>query len=195
MNNTAPQRPRGSGLAGIRNLGVGSLRGGGLLPKLVMGLAAVVLLLCLCVVFVVPRLFGGGGNAGPVAVATAVGGGFVPSGSSSTPRLGTVTMTSSVGDKNKPGAAMSIFPANSPIVYAVVQGVDIPAGSTYFARWVRDGQPFEDTTQITADKRYQDTYIEFHIQPNQGQALPTGNYEVQIFANGNPALTSRFVVR
>ena len=63
-----------------------------------------------------------------------------------------------------------------------------------FARWSRDGKPFEDSDEIKADKQYQNTYVEFHLEPTN-RAIDPGNYTVQVFVNGNPAKEASFTVQ
>jgi hypothetical protein len=62
-----------------------------------------------------------------------------------------------------------------------------------FARWFRDDEPIEDSTAVTADRDYQDTYVEFHLE-NLESRMETGDYSVQLFVNGNPVETVDFRV-
>ena len=67
----------------------------------------------------------------------------------------------------------------------VAEADQIEEGTTMFARWFRDGEPFEDSSEIVADRDYTDTYVEFHLENLEEQMAP-GDYSVQIFVNGNP---------
>lgn len=106
---------------------------------------------------------------------------------------GPVVTARGVGDKNAPLNTTKQFSTNDPVIYAVAQAT-VPANTHIFARWSRDGAPFEDTTEIVSDRAYQNTYIEFHIAPKQGAALQPGNYTVQFFVDGNPGPQAQFTV-
>lgn len=108
--------------------------------------------------------------------------------------IGEVVMARSVGQNNRPQDTTDTFSQTDPIIYVVVEIQRLDAGTSVFARWARDGQPFEDTPTITADRNYQDTWLEFHIQSERGSFEP-GTYSVTIYANGNPVATQDFVVR
>jgi hypothetical protein len=59
---------------------------------------------------------------------------------------------------------------------------------------VYEGEPFEDTPTITADRNYSDTYVEFHIEPKDFGILQAGDYACKIYVNGTPVLTVEFQV-
>jgi hypothetical protein len=153
----------------------------------------VVVVLCgLCGFFFLRPLFGGGDT--PVPTIAVVQPTLPPIGNNTGPQFGqTISLASAVGDGNRPTNPTTTFPSNSPIIYAVIQGIRVPAGTTVFARWTREGQAYEDTKEIKADREYTNTFIEFHIQPKPG-ALPAGNYAVQFFVNGNPGPKANFTV-
>jgi hypothetical protein len=97
-------------------------------------------------------------------------------------------------NRNAPVNETSTFSTSDQAIYAVVEAQRIDPGTTLFARWSRDGQPFEDSTEIKANQQYQDTYVEFHLQP-VNKPIDPGNYTVQIFVNGNPAKQAEFTVQ
>ncbi len=107
-------------------------------------------------------------------------------------QLGPIVMARSVGEGNVPVETTNQFRASDRVIYAVTQGT-IPSGTSLFARWSREGSPFEDTNEIVADHDYASTYIEFHISPDNVGLTP-GNYSVQIFVNGNPGPQTQFTV-
>jgi len=94
---------------------------------------------------------------------------------------------------NAPVNPTSTFNSLNQAIYAVVEAQRIDAGTTMFARWSRDGKPFEDSDEIKADKQYQNTYVEFHLEPTN-KAIDPGSYTVQVFVNGNPAKQANFTV-
>jgi len=107
--------------------------------------------------------------------------------------LGRVVTAEGIGEKNAPVGETTTFSSSQDYIYVVAEANHIDAGTTMFARWSRDGQPFEDSSELTADRDYQDTYVEFHLQNLEGSMEP-GDYSVQILVNGNPATEAKFSV-
>jgi len=95
---------------------------------------------------------------------------------------------------NAPVNETTTFNSLNQAIYAVVEAQRIDAGTTLFARWSRDGKPFEDSTEVKADKQYQNTFVEFHLEPTH-KAIDPGSYTVQIFVNGNSAKQANFTVQ
>jgi len=108
--------------------------------------------------------------------------------------LGQVVTTTGIGQRNAPVDETTTFNASEDRIYVVAQAQQIDAGTSMFARWSRDGQPFEDSQPVTANQNYQNTYVEFHLEPVQGNFDP-GQYTVQIFVNGNPDKQANFTVQ
>lgn len=112
--------------------------------------------------------------------------------------FGEVVTAGAIGQGNEPRDIRSEFSQDDPILYVVAKVDRVEAGTTVFARWFRDNEAIEDSATITADRLYEDTYLEFHLEPEQGtslEALETGDYSVQIYVNGNPGPTAEFTVR
>ncbi len=99
--------------------------------------------------------------------------------------FGQVVMAGAIGNGAAPQDIRTDFDNNDPIIYVVADVNRLDNGTTLFARWSRDGSPFEDTPTITANQDYTDTYVEFHIEPESGN-FESGDYNVQIYVNGNP---------
>lgn len=108
-------------------------------------------------------------------------------------RLGRVVMAEGIGEQNAPVGETDTFSASQDFIYVVAEVDYIEAGTTMFARWSREGEPFEDSSELTADRDYSDTYIEFNLQ-NLENSMASGDYSVQLFANGNPVETVDFRV-
>lgn len=108
-------------------------------------------------------------------------------------RLGRVVTAQGIGERNAPVEETGTFSASQDFIYVVAEADYIEAGTTMFARWSRNGEPFEDSSELTADRDYSDTYIEFHLQ-NLENRMETGDYSVQLFVNGNPVETVDFQV-
>jgi hypothetical protein len=116
-------------------------------------------------------------------------------GSAQGAELGQVVMAEQIDPStNAPVNETDSFSGAPDTIYAVVEAKRIDSGTSIFARWSRDGKPFEDSTEVTANQDYQNRYVEFHLQSNQQQIDP-GNYTVQIFVNGNPATQTDFTVQ
>lgn len=107
--------------------------------------------------------------------------------------LGRVVMAEGIGAQNAPVNETDSFSASQDYIYVVAEADSIARGTTMFARWSRDGQPFEDSSELTADRDYTNTYIEFHLE-NLENSMETGDYSVQLFVNGNPVETVDFKV-
>lgn len=108
-------------------------------------------------------------------------------------QLGRVVMAEGIGEQNAPVGETDTFNASQDFIYVVAEADSIEAGTTMFARWSREGEPFEDSSELTADRDYSSTYIEFHLQNLENRMEP-GDYSVQLFANGNPVETVDFRV-
>ena len=95
---------------------------------------------------------------------------------------------------NAPVQPTNTFSSDQQVIYAVVQAQRIEAGTSMFARWSRDGQPFEDSDPVKANQVYENRYVEFHLQTSKQQIDP-GNYTVQVFVDGNPSQQTSFTVQ
>lgn len=107
--------------------------------------------------------------------------------------FGEVVTAEGIGANNSPVEVTDTFSASQDYIYVVAEAERIEPGTTMFARWARDGQPFEDSAEIEADQLYEDTFVEFHLENLENQMEP-GEYSVQIFVNGNPAEEAEFRV-
>jgi hypothetical protein len=107
--------------------------------------------------------------------------------------LGSFVTARSIGSGNAPQNVTSTF-NSTDTVYAVVQVQQFAQGNRIFARWSANGSVREDTQEITADRDYSNTYLEFHIQGSNA-ALPTGNWTVQLIINGNPGPIANFNIQ
>jgi len=109
--------------------------------------------------------------------------------------LGEAVMARSIGKGNRPIAITDTFSESDDVIYCVVEARRIDAGTNFCARWVYEGEPFEDTPAIIADRNYANTYVEFHIEPKDFSVLKSGKYACEIYVNGNPVKTVEFTVR
>jgi len=105
-----------------------------------------------------------------------------------------VVTAEGIGQNNAPLQETNTFNASQDYIYVVAEVARLDAGTTMFARWSRDGQPLEDSQPVSADRDYQDTYVEFHLE-NLQDRMETGDYSVQLFVNGNPTESVDFRVQ
>lgn len=130
----------------------------------------------------IQELLGGGGSTVPENTAT------------DSAQFGEVVTAAAIGSGNAPQQVRSEFSLdNDPIIYVVAELQRLDSGTTLFSRWSRDGNVFEDSPTITAEQDYTDTYVEFHIEPIEGE-FESGDYTVQIYVNGNPGPSAEFTV-
>jgi hypothetical protein len=74
-----------------------------------------------------------------------------------------------------------------------VEESSIPRGTSLFVRLYHEGQPVEDTPPVEAD-RDQVSCVWFEFQPGGSTGLEPGDYEAELYVNGNPVDAIRFVV-
>jgi hypothetical protein len=98
--------------------------------------------------------------------------------------LGQIVTAEGIGNDNEPIDETDDFDSSQDYIYVVAEAEFIEEGTTLFARWYRDDEPLEDSSEIVADRDYRDTYLEFHLE-NLEDRLEEGDYRVEIFANGN----------
>ena len=108
--------------------------------------------------------------------------------------LGAFVTARSIGAQNAPQNVTSTF-SPSDTVYAVVEVQQFAQGNRIFARWSANGSVREDTQEITADRDYSNTNLEFHIAGTSGAPLPSGDWTVQLIINGNPGPIANFRVQ
>lgn len=108
--------------------------------------------------------------------------------------FGQVVTAEGIGEQNAPLGVTDQFATSEDFIYVIAEAEQIEEGTTIFARWFRDGEPFEDSTEITADRDYNDTYVEFHLESLEDE-IASGDYSVQLFVNGNPVEEVEFSVQ
>jgi hypothetical protein len=107
--------------------------------------------------------------------------------------FGDIVMAEGIGANNEPLEVTDTFNDSQDVIYVVAEADYIEEGTTMFARWYRDDEPIEDSSELTADQDYRDTYIEFHLE-NLQDSLETGDYRVELYVNGNPVESVDFRV-
>jgi hypothetical protein len=107
--------------------------------------------------------------------------------------LGRLVSASGVDRDGCPTDTRSTFEPTEPI-YVIAEGSDMPQGTSVFVRLYREGQPIEDAPEITADRDYDNTCVNFVFEPT-GSAFDPGQYEAEFIINGNQADTISFDVQ
>jgi hypothetical protein len=101
--------------------------------------------------------------------------------------FGAVVTAKSIDESNSPVEIQSDFSPNDAMIYAVFEVKRLNPGTQLYVRWVSEALDFEEqSTPLTADRAYENIYLEFHLEPVQGDtlaALEAGEYEVQLFVN------------
>jgi hypothetical protein len=101
-------------------------------------------------------------------------------------RLGNVFAAQSVNAQGCPVQETTRFNSRDSIIVGFRES-DIPSGTTMFARLSQNGQPIEDTNEITADRDIRScVWFEF-ASTGQSTGFEAGNYEAELFVNGNRA--------
>ncbi len=107
-------------------------------------------------------------------------------------RLGDVVTALNVDRDGCPIDATNDFRSDEA-VYVAAERSEIPAGSTVFARLYREGEAVEDTNEITAD-RDMTACVWFQFEDTASGGFAPGDYEAELFVNGNPSDAVSFTV-
>lgn len=163
----------------------------GFKPSRTMLIIGALVVLCLCVVLggagnLLGGLFGGGGDQ-------ITGRDVVPgTGNQAAAELGRAYTSSEVDQSGCPLDDVVEFYPEEP-VYVSIDRSYIPRGTEMFARLYYDGQALEDTDAIVADRDL-DTCVWFVFEGSRGGDLQPGDYEVDIYVNGQVVDTLDFYV-
>jgi hypothetical protein len=130
-------------------------------------------------------LGGGGGSTGSTSGGTNLGNGVQIG------RLVTATAT------NRDGCAdgrTSRFRGEEAI-WVVAESSDFPRGTRVFMRLYRGTRAVEDADEIVADKDYRNACISFVFEASRSAGvLEAGDYEAELYVNGNAAGSVKFTV-
>jgi hypothetical protein len=107
--------------------------------------------------------------------------------------IGEVLAGTSVDNEGCPTSETTTFDQSDTIYFGAVNS-DIPQGTDMFARLYFNGQPIEDTDVITADADYSCAAFAFEATTG-AEVLESGDYEAQLFVNGNPGDSASFELR
>lgn len=155
------------------------------------------LLILVGVLFAVPRLFGGddddNGDNGAAINETDNTSDEPLADDVLSADIGDLVVASSI-DNNGCSADRSDNFETDDTIYIVAEDSDIPASSTLFVRLYANGEAVEDSAELTADADYTDTCANFLFEPVEGASFDAGEYEAELFVNGNPHGTVSFDV-
>lgn len=165
-------------------------RSSGMSRLLIIGLVVLVVLFLLarCAMGGLGGLLGGGGGD----IVDTRGNAPADTTFDSGVRLGNVVTAQGVDRDGCPTDVTGSFRSDDTI-YVVAERSVIPAGTTVFARLYRDGQPVEDTNEITAD-RDMDACVWFQFEDAAAAGFEPGSYEAELLVNGNPSDAASFTV-
>jgi hypothetical protein len=182
-----PGRPLFGGLAGVPLLGI-------------VGAVALLLILCVCGgAFVLLRI-GNSPTATPdPALDAALTATVLTPDAASGPgaaafHYGSLVTASAIDSTGRATNTTNVFTSTATI-YTVLPIYNVITGTAFFARWRHDDQVYEDSPAIMAPQAWEYNFVEFHLQSLPAKPFPPGNYTVQIYINGLPGPTSRFVVQ
>lgn len=101
--------------------------------------------------------------------------------------FGQVVTAGGVDEVNAPQDIRNDFSRDDEMIYAVFEVKRLNPSTTLYVRWTSEPLEFEEqSTPLTANQHYENIYVEFHLEPIQGETLSglqAGEYEVQLFVN------------
>lgn len=113
--------------------------------------------------------------------------------------FGAVVTAEAIDGTNAPMGIRSAFSPQDGMIYAVFEVKRIDPGTQLYVRWRSEALQFEEqSTPLTADRAYENIYLEFHLEPVQGEtlsALQAGAYEVQLFVNDQAGPKTDFQIQ
>lgn len=108
--------------------------------------------------------------------------------------FGKAVVAAQVDSNNAPTALADSFSTNQKTIYFVVEAKSVAAGSHLRAKWMKDGTVIQESNEVVAAQPYNNTNIEFHMDPGASGWLP-GNYTVQILADDKPGPEAGFTIK
>jgi hypothetical protein len=108
--------------------------------------------------------------------------------------FGKLVMAASVDANNAPTALSDTFSPSQKTIYVVADAEQVAPGTKLAASWTRDNIPVQVSDDVIADKGYNNTNIEFHLDAGVG-GFATGNYKVQLMVNDQPGPSATFTVK
>jgi hypothetical protein len=156
------------------------------------GSIAVVALVICGAVFLLPRLFGGGDNTNTIDDTNeTVDTGSDAQSANADIDLGDLVLTEQIDSDGCPTDSESSL-SNTDSFYVVAPDSSFPEGTTMFVRLYEDGVAVEDLPLITANQDYGDTCVNFVFETVDGSDFDEGEYEAELWVNGNSYSSIRF---
>jgi hypothetical protein len=109
------------------------------------------------------------------------------------PQIGAVVWAAAIApETNEPIDRVERFPADAPILYAVVPVSRVAAGTVLSATWRYNGVPLEGLDQdvIFDAPPEATTWVEFHLSLAEGETWPVGTYEIALSVDGQDVRTA-----
>ena len=114
--------------------------------------------------------------------------------SDSSASFGKLATASGVDANNAPTVLSDTFSPSQKTIYLVAEAKQVAPGTRISASWTRNGTPVQVSDAVVAAQGYQNTNIEFHLNPGPSGFVP-GNYKVQLLINGNAGPDASFTVK
>ena len=108
--------------------------------------------------------------------------------------FGNIVTAANIDSNNAPTALADVFSPRQNTIYAVIEAKDVALGTRLSANWLREGTIVQVSNEVIATQGYHNTNIEFHMNPGAAGWL-TGNYAVQILANGQVGANAKFTIK
>jgi hypothetical protein len=163
----------------------------GFKPSRIVLIVGGLIVLCLFVVFGGARSLLGG-LTGPAGGDRTSSRDALPQTGNQRAELGRAYTSTQVDQAGCPLDDVAEFYPDEP-VYVSIDRSFIPRGTEMFARLYYEGQVLEDTDAIVADRDL-DSCVWFVFEGSRGGSLQTGDYEVDIYVNGQVVETLDFYV-
>lgn len=107
--------------------------------------------------------------------------------------FGQIVTARDVREDGSPIDPTDTFSATDQSIWVVIEAERISTGTTLFARWSRNGSPFEDSSVITAEQDYENIWVNFSLKRN-ASGFQAGDHSVTIFADGAAVGEAAFTV-
>lgn len=93
-------------------------------------------------------------------------------------------------ETHQPRQPVESFSPDAPVIYGVIAVDRIAAGTTVQAKWTYNRtrlDTFDQSLVMESDRT--NTWLEFHLALAQPGAWPSGQYDLNILVNGEPAVS------
>lgn len=110
--------------------------------------------------------------------------------------VGVLSAVTATGVNDTDGCALddvSVFETTEDEIYIVVAARNVEPGTTFFTRWLYNGQRQFDSVSWTPDTFFEQVCIWFYMEPFDAPFSP-GNWTVELLANNQVAVSRTFQI-